>query len=224
MKKLYEVFGKSPFDPLVEHMQKVRECVDLIPSFMDEYLKGNYDSAKKIFKDICRVEHEADCIKRDLRNHVPKSFLMPVARADLLSYLKQQDNIADAAEDLGAICMLKKLTLPKPLHEPLKEMIQKNLKAVYLIYEVTAEIHEISEKGFSGKKADKVLKKIEKVEYEEWQCDKAQMSFSKKLFELEKKMDSTSVMLWFNIVRVISKLSNASESVGTQMRMMLAKR
>jgi predicted phosphate transport protein (TIGR00153 family) len=224
MKKLYEVFGKSPFDPLKDHMQKVRECVDLLPSFMDEYLKGDYNNAKNIFKDICKVEHEADCIKRDLRNHLPKSFLMPVARADLLSYLKQQDNIADAAEDLGAICMLKKLKLPKKLHEPLKDMITKNLEVVYLISDVTEAIQDLSAKGFTGKKAERVLKRIEKVEYEEWQCDKAQMSFSKKLFEFENKMDPTSVMLWFNIVRVISKLSNASESVGTQMRMMLAKR
>lgn len=224
MKRIYELFGKSPFTPLMEHMKIVEECVGLVPKMMDYYLKQDYEGAKKVFKKICKVEHEADEIKKEIRERLPKTFMMPVARADLLSYLKQQDNIADAAEDCGALCNLKELKLPKKLHDSLNYLLDENIKAVYIGTKITNAFKELTESGFSGVRADKVSEIIEDVEHQEWVCDKAQMTFAKELFRHEKDMDPVTIMLWFNIVRAISKMSNAAESVGVQMRIMLAKR
>jgi predicted phosphate transport protein (TIGR00153 family) len=224
MKKMYEIFGASPFIPIMEHMKKVKDCVNLLPSFFDKYLEKDYEGAKVVFKDICKKEHDADEIKKDVRDKLPKNFMLPVARPDILNYLKQQDNIADAAEDSGALCMLKNLSLPKDLHQPLKDLLDKNIKTVEKTAEVSASLSDLTKSGFNKKMSAHVHQLIEEVEFMEWECDKLQMCFFKKLFQIEKEIDAISVILWFDIVHEITDLSNASENVGEQMRMMLAKR
>jgi hypothetical protein len=224
MKKMYEIFGVSPFIPIMEHMKKVKECVDFLPSFFNKYLEKNYEGAKAIFKDICKREHEADEIKKDIRDRLPKNFMLPVARPDILNYLKQQDNIADAAEDSGALCMLKNLSLPKELHQLLKDLLDKNIRTVEKTAEISASLGDLTKSGFNKKMSGYVHELIKEVEFMEWECDKLQMCFFKKLFQIEKEMDPISVILWFDIVHEITDLSNASENVGEQMRMMLAKR
>ncbi|MBN2134518.1 MAG: TIGR00153 family protein [Acidobacteria bacterium] len=223
MKSVFEMFGHSPFAPLMKHMDKVQECVKLVPQMMTHYLQEEWDDAKIIFKEICKTEHEADEIKKELRQNLPKSFMLPVSRADLLNYLKQQDNIADAAEDCGALCNLKHIVLPQDLHLLLIELIRKNLEAVEAAAEITSTIKSLTESGFSSKVAETVLEKVEIVSHLEWECDKAQMSFAKRLFEHEKDIDTINVILWFNILRTISKMSNAAEGVGVQMSVMLAR-
>jgi len=224
MKKMYEIFGVSPFIPIMEHMKKVKECVDFLPSFFNKYLEKDYEGAKAIFKDICKREHEADEIKKDIRDRLPKNFMLPVARPDILNYLKQQDNIADAAEDSGALCMLKNLSLPNELHQLLKDLLDKNIGTVEKTAEISASLGELTKSGFNKKMSGSVHELIKEVEFMEWECDKLQMCFFKKLFQIEKEMDPISVILWFDIVHEITDLSNASENVGEQMRMMLAKR
>lgn len=224
MKRMYEIFGTSPFIPIMEHMLKVKECVSLLPSFFDKYLEKDYEGAKAEFKNICKKEHEADEIKKDVRDKLPKNFMLPVARPDILNYLKQQDNIADAAEDCGALCMLRNLSLPQDLHQPLRDLLDKNIKTVEKTAEISGSLSNLTKSGFDKKMSDHVHHLIEEVEFMEWECDKLQMSFFKKLFHIDKEIDSVSVILWFDIVHEITDLSNSSENVGEQMRMMLAKR
>lgn len=221
---MYELFGTSPFIPIMEHMKRVKECVDLLPSFFDKYLEKDYEGAKAIFKEICKKEHEADEIKKDIRDKLPKNYMLPVARPDILNYLKQQDNIADAAEDSGALCMLKDLSLPKEFHPLLKELLDRNIKSVCKTAQISASLSDLTRSGFNKKVAEKVHDMIKEVEFMEWECDKLQMSFFKKLFQIEKEMDPISIILWFDIVHEITDLSNSSENVGEQMRMMIAKK
>ncbi len=208
---------------MLEHMEKVQNCVSLVPEMMEKYLADDFDAAKVIFKKICHIEHEADEIKKELREHLPKAFMLPVARGDLLNYLKQQDNIADAAEDCGALAMLKHATLPKEMHEKLFRLINENLEAVEIASKITTGFNTLTETGFSETEVNNVLATIDSVEHKEWECDKVQMSFAKDLFAHEKQLGAVNLMLWFNIIRAISKMSNASESVGVQMRVMLAR-
>lgn len=224
MKRFYELFGTSPFIPIMEHMKRVKECVDILPSFFDKYLAKDYEGAKLVFKEICKKEHEADEIKKEIRDKLPKNFMLPVARPDILNYLKQQDNIADAAEDCGALCMLKNLTLPAEFHQMLKDLLDRNIKAVCKTAAITALLSDLTKSGFNRKTANKVLDMIKEVEFMEWECDKLQMLFFKKLFQIEKEIDPISIILWFDIVHEITDLSNSCENVGEQMRLMLAKR
>ena len=221
MSIISKLFGKSPFEPLYQHMLKVKECVDLVGPLMDAFLNGDQDKVKSFAKMIFKAEHEADLVKKEIRGHLPKSIFLPVSRGDILRFLKEQDNIADSAEDLAALLILRKMSVPEELKAELKDFVDKVLETYEMAMTVSSEIKILAETSFGGAEAHKVMDMIEQLKEEEFEADKAQMRAAKKMFSLEKKLDPVSVMMWTHIFKELGTLANHAENAGDQMRLML---
>ncbi|UCC40361.1 MAG: TIGR00153 family protein [Candidatus Aminicenantes bacterium] len=221
MSIISKLFGKSPFEPLYQHMLKVKECVDLVRPLMDAFLNEEDKNVENFAKKIFKAEHEADLVKKELRNRLPKSVFLPVARGDLLRFLKEQDNIADSAEDLAVLVTLRKTKVPEGLKEELEDFVNKVLETYEMAMRVSSEIKLLAETSFSGTEAHKVMELIEELKVDEWEADKAQMTVAKKLFSIEKELDPISVMMLMNIFKELGTLANHAENAGDQMRMML---
>jgi len=67
MRTILSMFSKSPFKPLVSHINQVNECVNLITPLFEAYQSKNYGKVEEIAKDISDLEHKADQIKSDIR-------------------------------------------------------------------------------------------------------------------------------------------------------------
>ncbi len=221
MSIISKLFGKSPFEPLYQHMLKVKACVDLVRPLMDAFLKGEEEKVKDVAKKIFKAEHDADIVKKDIRSNLPKSIFLPVARGDILRFLKEQDHIADSAEDLAALLILRKTTVPEELKEKLKNFVDKVLETYEVAMTVSSEIKLLAETSFGGEEAHKVMELIEQIKVKEWEADKAQMTVAKKMFSIEKKLDPVSVMMWMHIFKELGTLANHAENAGDQMRLML---
>ncbi len=221
MSIISKLFGKSPFEPLHQHMLKVKACVGLVRPLMDAFLKGEQEKVKDVAKKIFKAEHDADMVKKEIRSRLPKSILLPVARGDILRFLKEQDNIADSAEDLAALLILRKTTVPEELKEKLKNFVDKVLETYEVAMTVSSEIKLLAETSFGGEEAHKVMELIEQLKLKEWEADKAQMKVARKMFSIEKKLDPVSVMMWMHIFRELGTLANHAENAGDQMRLML---
>lgn len=221
MSIISKLFGKSPFEPLYQHMVKVKECVDLVRPLMDALLQGETKKVKEIAKKIFKAEHYADMVKKDIRSQLPKSIFLPVARGDLLRFLKEQDHIADSAEDLAVLLILRKTTVPEEMKEDLKDFVDKVLETYEMAMIVSSEIKLLAETSFGGAEAHKVTELIEQIKVKEWEADKAQMKTAKKLYSIEEKLDPVSVVMWMNILKELGTLANHAENAGDQMRMML---
>jgi len=221
MSIISKLFGKSPFEPLYQHMMKVKECVDLVRPLMDAFLDGEDKKLREVASQIFKAEHDADMVKKDIRNNLPKSIFLPVARGDLLSFLKEQDNIADSAEDLAVLLTMRKTAVPEELKPELKDFVEKVLETYEVAMTVSSEIKVLAETSFTGVEAHKVMDLIEKLKLKEWEADKAQMEAAKKMFSIEKKLDPVSVMMWMHIFNELGTLANHAENAGDRMRMML---
>ena len=221
MSIISKLFGKSPFEPLHQHMLKVKACVGLVRPLMDAFLKGEQEKVKDVAKKIFKAEHDADIVKKEIRSRLPKSILLPVARGDILRFLKEQDNIADSAEDLAALLILRKTTVPEELKEKLKNFVDKVLETYEVAMTVSSEIKLLAETSFGGEEAHKVMELIEQLKVKEWEADKAQMTAAKKMFSIEKKLDPVSVMMWMHIFKELGTLANHAENAGDHMRLML---
>ena len=88
MSKILDLFRKSPFEPVHQHMLKVKECVQLVRPLFESLLTEDYDQLQQIVKSISKKEHEADIIKNDIRKTLPKGIFLPVPRDNFLGYLK----------------------------------------------------------------------------------------------------------------------------------------
>ncbi len=221
MSIISKLFGKSPFEPLHQHMLKVKACVGLVRPLMDAFLKGEQEKVKDVARKIFKAEHDADIVKKEIRSRLPKSILLPVARGDILRFLKEQDNIADSAEDLAALLILRKTTVPEELKAKLKTFVEKVLETYEMAMTVSSEIKLLAETSFGGEEAHKVMELIEQLKVKEWEADKAQMTAAKKMFSIEKKLDPVSVMMWMHIFKELGTLANHAENAGDQMRLML---
>jgi len=221
MSIISKLFGKSPFEPLHQHMLKVKECVDLIRPLVDALLKEEGEKVEEYAKKIADAEHEADLVKKEIRKNLPKGLFLPVARGDILRFLKEQDNIADSAEDFAVLITLRKTKLPDELKEDLKEFVDEVLETFNMAVKVSNEINILAETSFGGAEAEKVVDLIENLKTKEWEADKAQMKTARKMFSLEGKMDPVSVIMWMHIFKELGNLANHSENAGDQIRIML---
>jgi len=221
MSIISKLFGKSPFEPLYQHMCKVKKCVDLIKPLMQAFFDEDFEKVTEITKKIFKAEHEADLMKKEIRINLPKGIFLPVARGDILRFLKEQDNIADATEDLAVLLAIRRMKVPTELKEELHSLVDDVIEAFDLTMKVSSEIKILAETSFGGAEAHKVMEMIEKIKIKEWEADKAQMRAAQKMFSLEDQLDPVSVMMWMNIFRELGNLANHAENTGDQLRIML---
>ncbi|MGB2907188.1 MAG: TIGR00153 family protein [Candidatus Aminicenantaceae bacterium] len=221
MSIINKLFGKSPFEPLYQHMCKVKKCVDLIPPLMRAFFDEDFDKITEIAQLIFKAEHEADLIKKEIRINLPKGIFLPVARGDILRFLKEQDNIADATEDLAGLLAMRRMKVPAELKEELQDLVDEVLEAFNLTMKVSSEIKLLAETSFGGAEAHKVMGMIEKIKIKEWEADKAQMRAAQRMFSIEDQLDPVSVMMWMHIFQELGNLANHAENTGDQLRIML---
>jgi len=221
MSIINKLFGKSPFEPLYQHMCKVKNCVDLLPPLMRAFFDEDFKEVTKITKKIFKAEHEADLVKKEIRINMPKGIFLPVARGDVLRFLKEQDNIADATEDLAGLLAMRPMKVPAELKQELQNLVDEVLETFDLTMKVSSEIKLLAETAFGGAEAHKVMEMIEQIKTKEWEADKAQMRAAQKMFSIEDQLDPVSVMMWMHIFRELGNLANHAENTADQLRVML---
>lgn len=218
MRSILSLFAKSPLGPMEEHMSKVKECVDKIPEMFEALYKGDHDRVKEIAKEIYVLEHEADIIKTEIRDNIPRNIMLPMDKKDFLNLLSTQDSIADIAEDLGYILTIRKTTVPDELRDGLEEFLGTVMKVVDLAMRIVAELGNLQASAFGGHEAKEVLKMVDDLSVAEWESDKRQYKLSQKLFELEDQESPVAIFIWTRIIITLAKIANNAEKLGKQIR------
>ncbi|MEE8110272.1 MAG: TIGR00153 family protein [bacterium] len=223
MRTIAQLFGKSPFGPLQEHMKKSKECIDLVRPLFDAVLRGNTEEVQRITDRVSKLEHDADVIKNEIRDHLPRSLFMPVGRSDFFSVLSQMDSIPDSVEDLCVMLTLRRMTVPDELKEDLQDFIDKSLSVFYRTFEVFEEMEGLLGTTFGGPDAEKVFERINEIGMLEWEADKAQFGLVKHMFDIEDRVDPVSIFQWSKIFQKVGDLANYSEKTADRLRALLSK-
>ncbi len=222
MNPFLRLFGQSPFKPLQEHMRVVVRCAAEVPGLFEALCAGDRVKIRAVRDEIFALEKSADDIKNELRSHLPKSMFMPVDRRDLLEILDLQDSIADTAQDIAGMLMLRRLAVPEPIREPLMSLTQRCLDACNQMARIMEELDELVETGFRGRESEVVVGMIDELNRIETDTDEKAMVVLKLLSENEADMDPVSFMVWHRLIRWIGDLANYSEKVGNRLRLLLA--
>jgi len=217
-------FEQSPFGPLSDHMAKVKECVALVEPMISFLRQGDYNGLQAMTEQVFKLEHEADMVKDEIRQCIPKSFYLPIYRGDLLAYLKLQDGMADAVEDVAAVITIKRLEMPEAIAEDVANYTHKVLKVCNLLFKCTDQIVELTELDFNGgPRAREILELVSDADRAEWEADKTQYVLAQKLFALEDELRATDIFLWSHAFRELGKLANNADKTGERLRRMLVK-
>jgi len=93
MQNLSGLFGRSPFEPLVEHARKVHECVALVRPVAEAVLAGDADRIKDLQHEMSKAEYTADQIKDNARQSLPNRYFLPVNREDVARFLAAMEKM-----------------------------------------------------------------------------------------------------------------------------------
>ncbi len=218
-----KIFRKSPFKPLLDHMKKAIEVVDLLNPLFQNLMDGKKEEVEKTIEEIYKKEHECDVLKNEIRDHLPRSLFMPVSREDFLRYLHEQDGLPDRVEDIAVLVSLKDLKFPQELKEEFFVLLEKSIECAKLACKITEKLDELMETSFGDKEVEEIHKMVDELSELEWKTDKKAYLAAKKLFSLEDKLKPSDLVLWFNIIHEIAGIADHADSLGKALRLMIAK-
>lgn len=222
MALIAELFQHSPFEPLLHHLKIVRQCVTLVRPMFEAVRDENDGELDELVKRVFKTEHEADTIKDEIRQVIPRTFFLPVYRGDLLGYLKLQDDMADSVEDIAILLTIKKLRMPPSLVTQVFSYVETVLRACDKNHEMNERLPDLVARGFVAEQATGLMDLIRTVEKAEWEADKAQYSLSKALFAMEDELKPSDLMLWWRAFLELGQLANHAEKMAERLRRMLS--
>ena len=219
---LANLFGRNPFNALQEHMRVVIHCVDEVPGLFEALAAKDRDTVEAIKERIFDLEEQADTIKNQLREHLPRSLFLPVNRRDLLEVLDMQDNIADVAQDIAGLLVERPMFIPERMMEPLKELVKACVEVCHQAARLIEQLDELLEMGFRGREAAHLDEMITAINKTEDETDKQGLALARLLFQHEDTMNPVSVVFWYRLIEWIGDLADYAEKVGNRLRLLIA--
>lgn len=214
---------QSPFVPLAEHMTQVRACVDLVIPMFACVQANDWDELQTLAEQVFHSEHEADKIKRQIRDSIPTAFSLPVYRGDLLAFLHIQDDIADSVEDVAVLLTIKRLQMPEAIAGDILEYVRQVVGVCEFLFKATDRLKDLNESDFLGEPVQQVMEVIDQAEHAEWKADKAQYQLAKALFALDDVVKPTEIFLWSAVMQELGTLANNADKTGERLRRMLVR-
>jgi predicted phosphate transport protein (TIGR00153 family) len=204
-------------------MEKVAECVGKVPEIYGAYAAGDEERVRELAALISKLEHEADLVKRDIRNSLPRGLFMPVDRSNLLTILAMQDDLADKAENFAVLLTLKQVEAPEPFAGMFQAFLAKNLEAFENVQAVIGQLDELLETGFGGAEAENVKELVDNVALKEHEADVLQRDLMRELLQHDDAMGYADFYLWTRLIRQVAGISNRAENLANSVRSTLEK-
>lgn len=221
MRGITQLFIKSPFGALKEHMRRGSECVDLVRPMFEALLDGNTAELTRLSKEVFKLEHRADEIKNEIRDNLPRSIFLPVDRTDLLNVLSLQDSIPDSVEDIAFLLTVRQTQAPESWRAPLLEYVDRSLETFRAAAEVIDSLENLISVGLAGPEAEAVLEKINQIGKMEWEADKRQFKMLQTMFKMEAELNPVDIFWWSKIFKEVGDLANYSERTTDRIRLMI---
>jgi len=223
MSIISDLFGKSPFGPLVEHSKKVHECVELIHPLMEALIARDYEEIHRLQDRVSKIEYEADQIKHALREHLSRRVFLPVDKVQLDRFLRRQDKIADRVEDFAVILMIRNTVLHPSLCDPFLAYVNQVFQVTGTLLNAAVEFQNLAESSFSGAEGRAVLKLLEGIGEEEWKCDRMARTLSKTVYQLEGDVEPLTIIFYEKMILTLGSIANQAENAGDLLRNMIIK-
>ena len=214
---------KSPFNQLLEHMGKVRECTDILGKGLVKYYEGEYKGFSDVAERVSKIEHEADIIKRNLRNHLPNSLFMPVDKGKFMWALREQDKVLDHAENLAKMLDMRHTKIPKELQDVFIDHVKIVMKTVEAMENAVENIKDLVETSFVKREREQTKKLVRKVHDYEWKADQKKYEMTRGIYKLEKKLKPMDVYHLLKIADWVDDIADHAENVADWLRSMIAR-
>ncbi len=218
----FSLFVTLPFDSLLEHAEKVKECAWAFQQAIECYASERCQEFDEYRQEVVKLESEADAIKRRIRGHIPMGTRMPVSKFELFWYIREQDKVLDSVQE--ALDWLSYRNIPVS-SESLKKQIFLLVDSVIEPIEELSRMVEEAKKYFEtySEKQRRIVKDIiNNVRKREHEADEIEDELKTKIFALEK--DPVGIFHLVRLSEIIGSIADHAENAGDMMRAMIAKK
>jgi len=218
----FSFFLTSPFDGLLEHAEKVKECGWAFQQAIECYASEKCEEFEAYRQEVDTLESEADAIKRRIRGHIPVGTRMPVSKFQIFMYLKEQDNVLDSVqESLQWLSCRMNPGITEELKKELFLLVDSVIEPIEEMSRMVAEAKKYFE-TYSDKQRNIVKEIIRNVRKREHEADIIEDELKHKIFTLEK--DPVSIFHLVRLAETISAIADHAENAGDMMRAMIARK
>jgi len=218
-----QMFARSPFKPMQEHIAKAQECAVELVSFFEAVIADDWAAAEKVQNRIAVLEGEADAMKKEIRQNLPKSIFLPVPRTDLLEVVRMQDKIANRAKDIAGIMLGRRMQIPASLQQDMQDYVRVALQTSEQALTALQELDELVNSGFGGHEIDVIEKMLDRLDELEHNTDEHERAIRSKLFNIEKDLPPVDVMFLYQVITAIGDLADRAQQVGSRLQLLVAR-
>ena len=217
------LLAESPFSGLQEHMEVDNKASEALKSFIKSAVESDWKTAKEHRETIVKLEHQADEIKNNIRNHLPKSLLMSVSRQDVLDLVFTMDGIPNASKDISGVMIGRKMVIPEQMSKQFTDCVNSAIRATHQACNAIKKVNEMQRSGFGGKNASELYDLVAQIEQLEQENDELEILLRNELFKIEKDLPPVDVIFLYDIINKIGILADISQSLGHILIRLVAK-
>lgn len=215
------VSQKSPMEGLLRHYEKISEGLKLIEESLGCYISagGACREFQELVSEIDGLEDEADKIKRNIRNHMPRGLFMPVDKAIFLNYTRSQDNILDDAQDAFKWLVMRPIDVPNEHQRGMISLVSEVIETVTLLKPaLTATISLVHGKHYDRQATKQAVRAVRGQHQKVWRLHSEVVSAI-----YNSDMDFKDIYQLIHFVERMNGMSHNTEGCADLLRAMIAR-
>ncbi len=218
-----KVLGRSPVGPIKKHIDEVNKAAVALEAMSTAAQRASWEDALAKRAEIESINRVANEIRRELRLGLPSTFLMPVAREDLLELLDGQDKILRRINDVAGLIVGRRIQLPEGLAKAFQDLIECTVAAVQQTHQSVQELDELFEAGFRGREVEIVEKMLSTLMDIEREHDRLQGTMREQLFAMEKELHPVDAVFLYRLIDWVGAIAERCARAGDLLERLLAR-
>ena len=217
---LSSLFIKSPFENLQRHADKVKQCAQLFKEATKCHIDEKCRDFDMLTEEVAHLESEADAIKRNIRNHLPRGILMPVDKFQFLQYLKEQDNVLDEVEEALFWLSFRPRSIPDEVSSDLLHLVTAVIPPIEKLPELVSLATQFFRHG-SDDLRTRMKSLVRDIRQNEREADVLERDLKYKIFSSIKE-----ALTAYHLVQLVTHIGNIADhaqNASDRMRTMIAK-
>ncbi|MBW1614576.1 MAG: DUF47 domain-containing protein [Deltaproteobacteria bacterium] len=163
---------------ILNHLEKVDECLKTALKTVEEYINDNIEEAKPLALKADQIETETDCVRREIISRLYSGAYLPSLRSDILHLVEHLDKIADGAEACCDFFLDQRPKVPKEMRPRFKKIMEDSISSF-------APLKEAINSFFADGDIGTIREKVKEVGVIESAVDKEEWDITRDIFKTD---------------------------------------
>ncbi|MCD6578618.1 DUF47 family protein [bacterium] len=215
----YKLFKKSPMGLILQHYGIAKNAFEICEKNYKLWKSGQPVS----IEEVSKIEHEADEVKMKLNSIITTSLMSSLRKEDLLSLIKMQDSVADAAEDVIKYLDFKIFKIDDDILEDIDKIFDFTKKAILEYERLLDNFNKYQRADFAPKYKKGMPMEMENISEFERKVDNAAHDLGKKIFNLEDRYSAVEIFFISKLTTLVDRVTDNLENASDRIKRIIAK-